>query len=90
MFGVSNESLTGILTYRDALHSSSSLGVRDDPEYRYGSRARPRARQSLYTPKQKSRPEISEKVQNCSFYVGAQFIESDDNGFDKSNPYKRK
>jgi hypothetical protein len=34
--------------------------------------------------------EGSEKVQNCSFYVGAQFIEPDDNGFDKSNPYKRK
>jgi hypothetical protein len=32
----------------------------------------------------------SEKVQNCTFYVGAQFIEPDDNGFDKSNPYKRK
>jgi len=35
-------------------------------------------------------PEISEKVQNSPIYVGAQFIEPDDNGFDKSNPYRRK
>jgi len=25
--------------------------------------------------------EVSEKVQNCPLYVGAQFIEPDDNGF---------
>jgi len=33
---------------------------------------------------------VCEKVQNCAVYVGAQFIEPEDNGFDKSNPYERK
>ena len=33
---------------------------------------------------------VFEKAQNCPFYVGAQFIEPGDNGFDKSNPYERK
>jgi hypothetical protein len=31
---------------------------------------------------------VSEKVQNCPFYVGAQFIEPDDNGFDKDTVEK--